>query len=518
MRFRIHATLFVLTCTLPLTATAQDDVSWPAFGGSGGDFRVPSLQNLVTAPLRLAWQAEIGTGESGIVVSGDRVFATALLKQAAEFKNEDELFERVLCLNRTTGKAVWSKQYRVEKRDDQESFGATKRSPKATPAIVGDRLVTLGFTGQLRCWSIADGSLQWEHDLVKEYGAKAVQFGYSGSPVPASDTTVLVMIGGEKGGLTCFSTSDGKAKWMAPIDNASYATPVLCSLAGTKQIVAHSQNQIIGFDRSTGQQLWEWALPKSGLTNVPTPLPISGDRMLISGQGVEGTACLQINRDGEKWNAKQLWLTKRVQFFYCNWMTSGKSTVIACNDKLLFGLNASTGKILGRWRGYGNGNLVSDSKTVMLLHGDGKLSFLNRTPDGLKLATRYRFPRGRYWVPPTVVGDQLLVRSGSKLICAAPGGNGEIERVKTNPEDYNFTNAPARDYVGEIVVEFEKSGAASAFALYKRLHKSEARRFSLEQRNQLAELAAEQDLTEFREQILTDAEKLFSDDKPGNQP
>ena len=505
----------ILALTIALPQAVAQDKSWPAFGGPGGDFRVPSLREFANKDLRLAWQAEIGTGESGIVVAGDRVFATALLKQAAEFKNEDELFEHVLCLNRTTGKVVWSKQYRVEKRDDQESFGASKRSPKATPAVVGDSLVTLGFTGQLKCWSVSDGSLRWEHDFVKDYKAKAVQFGYSGSPVPESDTTVLVMVGGEKGGLTCFNTADGKAKWTAPIDNASYATPVLCSLAGTKQIVAHSQNRIIGFDRGNGRQLWEWSLPKEGLTNVPTPLPISGDRILVSGQGVEGTACLQVARDGDNWSVNQQWLTKRVQFFYCNWMTSGEDTVIACNDKLLFGVDTSAGKILGRWRGFGNGNLISDGKTIMLLHGDGKLSFLTRTPTGLEPTKRYRVTGTRCWTPPTVVGNQMFVRSGSKLFCVSTAGTGErLEPLKVKAEKYDFTSTPARDYVGEIVAEFEKSGAAAAFALYQRLHESEGKQFSLGQRKQLAELAAEQKLAKFRRQILSDAEQLFSPAKP----
>ena len=495
---------------LPQQATGD----WPGWGGSRGDFRVSSLDAFANQPLRSQWSVEVGDGESGVVANANRVFVTSLIRQAAEFKEEQELFERVVAIDRKTGDVAWSKQYRVERLKNQESFGASKRSPKATPVLAGNRLVTLGFTGELKCWGTTDGKLLWEHDLVEDFGAKPVQFGFSGSPV-ADANDVFVLIGGEKGGLSCLDASDGRQSWVLPLkDMASYATPVLCTLAGTRQVVCQSRNKVIGVNRANGKELWEWSLPKSGLTNVPTPLPVSKDRVLVSGQGCEGTGCLQIAKTGTAWTAKQLWLTKRVEFFYCNWLAMDDKSVIGCNDKLLFGLNIDDGTITGRWRGYGDANLLAGKNTVVAMHGDGKMSFLKRSVDSLELQRRVQVTNKRCWTPPTIVGDQMFVRSGKNLQCVTPLGSGEkLAAIETKPEIYAFGSTnPTRDYVGEIVAEFEKSGAEGAFGLYQKFD-ADGTKFDVAQRLALAGLAAEQNLLDFRQKILADALRAFPNSK-----
>jgi len=44
------------------------------------------------------------------------------------------------------------------------------------------RLITIGFTGKMNCFSLDSGKLIWSHDLVKEYGGKIQEYGYSSSP------------------------------------------------------------------------------------------------------------------------------------------------------------------------------------------------------------------------------------------------------------------------------------------------------------------------------------------------
>lgn len=503
---RLSLTLTILFALVPSVVADQ----WPRFGGEDGTFKTGSLEGFVSKDLHLAWTTELGTGEAGVLVKDDRILAISLLKQSAEFEDKEELFERVVAIDRASGEVLWSKQYRVEKRKDQESFGASKRSPKATPAVVGDRLVTLGFTGQLKCWAIDDGKLLWERDLVKADEAKPVQFGFSASPVPDSESHVLVSVGGEKGGLSRFEVATGERDWFVSMQSeSSYATPVLCELAGVDHILAHSRNCIVGINRATGKQVWTWALPKSGLTNVPTPLPVGNNRIMISGQGLEGTACIQVTNQNAQWEAKQVWLNKRVQFFYCNWMTLNPNTMVACNDKLLFGIDTASGKVLGRWRGYGDANLIADDKRILALHGDGKLSLLTRTDSGLELTKRYRLSKGRYWTPPTIVGDEMFVRVGSKLKCLTTDARGKkLDAVSIKPESYTFTS-PQRDYVGEIVAAFEKSGPQAAFKLYSQLHEGEGKKFSKSQRDSLADLAAEQGLSDFEEKIRSDTESVF---------
>ena len=209
--------------------------------------------------------------------------------------------------------------------------------------------------------------------------AEPVQFGFSASPVVV-DGRLFIYAGGEKKGLLCLDLTNGSEVWSCDCGEATYVTPVITTLCDKRQLVIYSTAEILGIDEPTGAILWRSDLPEAGLTNVPSPLPIGDNRLLISGQGAKGTYCLEVNKADGKWTTSQIWKEIRPQFFYCNWIPveDGK-IVLGCTDSMLMAISTADGKLMGRWRGFGNGNLLCIKDQLLCVNGEGVLSLLPTT-------------------------------------------------------------------------------------------------------------------------------------------
>src|SRR4051794_31949534 len=81
-----------------LTLTAAD---WPQFrGAKGGVADAGELPARISPTENVLWKTSIPPGHSSPVLSGDRIFLTAI--------DGDRLF--VICLDRTSGKPLWRRE------------------------------------------------------------------------------------------------------------------------------------------------------------------------------------------------------------------------------------------------------------------------------------------------------------------------------------------------------------------------------------------------------------------------
>ncbi len=88
-------------------------------------------------------------------------------------------------------------------------------------------------------------------------------------------------------------------------------------------------------------------------------------------------------------------------------------------------ISTADGKLKGRWRGFGNGNLLCIKDQLLCVNGEGVLSLLATTTTGLIQEFECSVIAGRVWAAPTLAGDQLFLRAGKKLTCyrITPDGN-----------------------------------------------------------------------------------------------
>ena len=74
----------------------------------------------------------------------------------------------------------------------------------------------------------------------------------------------------------------GAVKWRWTGDGPGYASPIVATLAGTRQVITQSQNKLVGVDAADGQLLWEVAIKTPYEQNSVTPM-VMGDLVIYAG-------------------------------------------------------------------------------------------------------------------------------------------------------------------------------------------------------------------------------------------
>jgi outer membrane protein assembly factor BamB len=433
--------------------------AWLEFGGSGEWQSHLQLDPEKTRLFRI-WEVTIGEGRSQPVGVAGEIYVTAGSSRERD-DGVTEVTTNVFGLKADSGETLWTFESSGQLREQQQTFGGAKASPQSTPAIVGKRLIVVTFTGQLLCLDRMDGKLLWQKDLVIEFGARPVPFGFAASPRidPAAPDRVVVLACGEGGGLLALDATDGSVAWKSPCSTPAYATPVSGNLGGVEQWLITSELEVAGIEQATGIRLWQYNLPLKDMTNVPTPLVVDSGRVVISGQGCNGTRCLSVTRSDSGWKVEESWHSPRLEFFYANWLRIDDRIVLGCNDRGLTAFDLRDGSTLGKWRDFEDGNLIrtGDGLLIMDKHGEAALLQIRRIEngiDGLTIAARFPVLDSRVWTAPSTIGDQILFRSADQLVCLSlenPGGLAavEIDRVFPKTLEFETSRDPAPGNAGK---------------------------------------------------------------------
>jgi outer membrane protein assembly factor BamB len=217
-------------------------------------------------PPRELWRREIGAGWSGFSVAAGRAVTQ-------EQRGNEEL---VSCYDLGSGQPLWA---HANETRFEEAMGGD--GPRANPTIHRELVYAMGATGILDCLQLATGVPVWSRHILADRSAGNVMYGKACSPLIAGD--LVIVTGGVAPGpaVLAFDRLTGHPVWSAGEDAASYASPVLATLAGREQIVSVNQNTVTGHDVATGAILWIWDWP----AKMPKPAqaqPAGADRLFVS--------------------------------------------------------------------------------------------------------------------------------------------------------------------------------------------------------------------------------------------
>jgi len=126
--------------------------------------RSGATEAAVDADLQIAWQSDIGTKPSGLVVAGGKVFVAGVDSHA------------VHALNVNDGKDAW-----------KYTAGARVDSP---PTIHNELAIFGSADGQVRCLRAADGALAWQFDAAPSRRL-VTAFGQLESPWPVPGSVLV---------------------------------------------------------------------------------------------------------------------------------------------------------------------------------------------------------------------------------------------------------------------------------------------------------------------------------------
>jgi len=396
-------TTLILLSTL-FSISAADWPQWRGPNRDGISAETGLLKKWPDGGPPLKWKAiNLGGGYTAPAVAAGRIIGTG-------YRGEMEI---VWALDEKTGKELWSTEIASANREIDYGEG-----PRATPAIDGDRVYTLGAGGNLVCLDAKTGKISWKHDLPKDFGGKMMSdWGYSESPLVDGDS-VLCTPGGSKGTVVALNKTNGKLIWQSSelTDSAAYTSLVPCNLGGRKQYVTLTGDSIAGIDAKTGKVLWQ--TDRRGKTAVvPTPV-MSGNYIWVSsGYGV-GSHLFEIQENGGVFKAEEVYASRKLKNDHGGAIRVGDH-VYAASGPVFVCMELKTGDVTWKERSVGNCSLTYADGHLYLRGERGPLALIQPNPEEYIEKSRFVQPHRsdkKSWAHPVIANGQLLLRDQDMLL------------------------------------------------------------------------------------------------------
>jgi outer membrane protein assembly factor BamB len=399
-------------------ATPKPFVSedWRVWGGAQRDFRAttvgifkPGTEKLANPPKKL-WERPLGDGYSAIAIEDRRLY-TAYRRDANDV---------IVALDANTGNPIWEFTYAAP-FENQYSSGAGP-GPYAMPQIIGDRVVTASGIGQIHSLNKSDGKRVWSLDLYKDYGATRLGFGYSSHALPYKDS-LIIAAGGSSHGVLKVRQSDGSVIWSKHKLENAHSSPLLINVEGQPQVALLLAQEVIGLDPEGGDILWRHPHPTQNGLAISTPVWADGNLLFISTAYSGGARALQLTRNGDKTEVRELWHNPRIQSHFGSAILQGGYVYLSSGQSagVLTAVELQTGRIAWQVRDFVKAQLVSADGRLLILDEEGNFGVGLATPEGFQNQGQWPLLSRTAWSPPTVVGHRLYVRD-RKVIMALEFG------------------------------------------------------------------------------------------------
>ena len=160
--------------------------------------------------------------------------------------------EIVTAIDLATGKIAWQQKYTAAFTKNQYATQMAK-GPNSTPLVAGNRLFTLGVTGILTAWNVADGTIAWRQDYSSSIDTSKLFCGTAMSPM-LEGGSLIVQVGSDVHGgrVLALDPATGKERWSWKGLGPGYASPLAVTIDGVRQIITLTNGSIVGIDAATG--------------------------------------------------------------------------------------------------------------------------------------------------------------------------------------------------------------------------------------------------------------------------
>ena len=407
--------LVLLPLILYSTALGGD---WPCFRGLNGDGISPLKEinkDWNKNPPKMLWKIEFtdGVGYAGLAVADGKLYVGDRVPEGDQ--------GAVRAIDNKDGKEVWRTLYPDPVWDAWKSF------IYSTPLVHDGKVYIWSRRGQALCMNAKTGEKIWERKLVEEYpSADKPDYGFASSPV-ANEKSVIFLPGGtNNASIAALDKDTGKTVWQSGSNKVSYATPVVATLNGRKQIIAFVGPGLFSYDPATGKEIWNLPWPtqyddKKG----PTPVVV-GDRIFVATTEGSETGLIEIKDD----KPAVVWKYKDVQnhfptsvYYHGRIYCESDPTEVVC-------IEPATGKILWKQPVNDFTSLIGVDDTIIALGGGGRsaggqLVMIDATvPEYKELGRVIQTfkkpgPNGQImcWAAPIIANNCLFIRSQNELAC-----------------------------------------------------------------------------------------------------
>lgn len=386
-------------------ATSTSTGDWPQWRGPKRDGSVDAaLPAQWPDALKKRWEITVGTGHASPVVSGNRVVVIA--RQGGE--------EIVRALDLASGREIWRAAYPAP-----YTVNPAARShgpgPKSTPAIAGGRVFTFGIGGILSAFDLASGTVVWRipaPSVLPEYGTAT-------SPL-IDGTSLIAHIGGHNSGsLTSFDAATGKPRWQWKGDGPGSGSPIIATLGGVRQVIAQTQNFIVGVNASNGALLWQVPFTTDFDQNAFTPIVFRD--LVINGGTDRPLSAFRPKLAGGRWTVEAVWNNPQTPMFMSSPVLVG-GTIYGLTERgrgQFVAIDAATGQTLWNTQGREgeNASMLGSRSWLLASTTDGKFVVARANPQKYDEVRRYQLAQSAVWAYPAIAGNSIVIKDVDKVIC-----------------------------------------------------------------------------------------------------
>ncbi len=317
------------------------------------------------------------------------------------------------CLRASNGEQVW--ELRVD-AVGQLDYGNAAR---ATPLLHQGMVYLYNAFGTLLCVRLATGELIWKKNLLEEFDGwdKSNAWGTASSPLVV-DNRLIVNPGGDEASIVALEPATGELIWKTPGDRAAFASFIVGTFGGRRQLVGYEKRALVGLDLATGQPIWRLTPPQRNDFNVPTPIEVNGQLLVTSENngtrlyGFDRTGAIRqnpvaTNDDLAPDTHTPLVLGNRVFGVWlglvCLDLQSGLKTIYLAEDAAFDGYAV----------------LVGQAERVLAISQEGELILFDTKADRFQPISRlqvFQDDPGVY-AHPAFVGTRMYLRGSTEVLC-----------------------------------------------------------------------------------------------------
>ena len=388
--------------------------SWPRFRGPADDGIYSGGPISLEWPLTERWKQPVGGGYAGFIIAGGQAITI-------EQRGDQEV---VASYTLKSGIEVWNHSWSAF---FQEPMGGD--GPRATPVWDLGRIYALGATGELRALNGVNGDLIWRKNILEDNDADGLQWGVSGSPLVVDDLLIVLPGGPDGHSVVAYEKHTGELVWSAQDDVQSYASPMLVTLAGERQLLVVAAKRVMGLSIEGGELLWDYSWETAYDVNASQPILVDSESFLISSGYDHGAALVRVIRQEDRFEAETVWSERTLKTRFNNSVLAG-GYVYGLDAGILTCIDVATGQ--RQWKGgrYGYGQLVLAGRNLIVVTEKGELVLVEAIPERRVEIARFDAISGKTWNHLALGEGVLLVRNAREAAAY------ELARGRVGPELY----------------------------------------------------------------------------------
>ena len=405
---RLSVRLLCMSTILAAGLAVHAAEDWPKWRGPRADgISKETLPDSLPATPKKIWSATIGLGYSSPIAVNGTLYAFAT--------DDDKKEECLYAFNAADGKLLWKQPYA---QGDVKDGGY--KGTRATPVFEDGKIYTFGGSGHVTCWdATAEGKKLWQTNVLKECNTKSLNWGTASNPLFIGER-LYVQVGDGGPMAVGLNKKSGQIEWKTEAKGqASYTSPILADVGGTKQMILLTGTVLCGVDLDSGKTIWD--IPYASKYNDNGSTPVYRDGHLLVSNSTKAATMLKLSPTGAttEWELKDF-ATKFQGFILDGDYVYGNSAGKLCC------LHWPDGKIL--WTediklGPG-GSIVRAGDKILALSERGKFSLLKANgPDHQQLGESALFEgANQLWATPLLYNGKLYTKGGTGELIAK-GGN-----------------------------------------------------------------------------------------------